>query len=488
MTDDTLILSHFIDGERLQAGPTSQDVSPSDASDIVAAWGAANSSLADQAVDAAVSAAPAWASLTGAHRGEILSVAAQELDRRAEELGRVLAREEGKTYPEAVAEVRRAAQIFSFHAGQAIRNTGMLVESVRSGVEIAVTKEPVGVVSVISPWNFPIAIPAWKIAPALAYGNTVVFKPAEIVPASAWLLVDVLHRAGLPAGVLNLVLGRGRDVGDTLTGRAGVSAVTFTGSEATGRQVLQRTSERGVRAQLEMGGKNALVVLDDADLDLAVSQALNGSFGSTGQRCTASSRLIVTDRIHDAFVERLSAAMTGWKVGHALGEGIDMGPVASQSQLAQNLEYLTGAVAAGREVVGGEVVACDTEGHFMRPSLVLDTVAGDRINREEVFGPVASILRVSDYEQALSTANDTPYGLTAGIITTSLAAATHFRAHARVGMVMVNLATAGVDFHVPFGGRGASSFGPREQGEQAREFFTQTKTAYVSAGSPIQLR
>jgi len=488
MTDDTLILSHFIDGERLQAGPTSQDVSPSDASDIVAAWGAANSSLADQAVDAAVSAAPAWASLTGAHRGEILSVAAQELDRRAEELGRVLAREEGKTYPEAVAEVRRAAQIFSFHAGQAIRNTGMLVESVRSGVEIAVTKEPVGVVSVISPWNFPIAIPAWKIAPALAYGNTVVFKPAEIVPASAWLLVDVLHRAGLPAGVLNLVLGRGRDVGDTLTGRAGVSAVTFTGSEATGRQVLQRTSERGVRAQLEMGGKNALVVLDDADLDLAVSQALNGSFGSTGQRCTASSRLIVTDRIHDAFVERLSAAMTGWKVGHALGEGIDMGPVASQSQLAQNLEHLTGAVAAGREVVGGEVVACDTEGHFMRPSLVLDTVAGDRINREEVFGPVASILRVSDYEQALSTANDTPYGLTAGIITRSLAAATHFRAHARVGMVMVNLATAGVDFHVPFGGRGASSFGPREQGEQAREFFTQTKTAYVSAGSPIQLR
>lgn len=230
MTDDTLILSHFIDGERLQAGPTSQDVSPSDASDIVAAWGAANSSLADQAVDAAVSAAPAWASLTGAHRGEILSVAAQELDRRAEELGRVLAREEGKTYPEAVAEVRRAAQIFSFHAGQAIRNTGMLVESVRSGVEIAVTKEPVGVVSVISPWNFPIAIPAWKIAPALAYGNTVVFKPAEIVPASAWLLVDVLHRAGLPAGVLNLVLGRGRDVGDTLTGRAVVSAVTFTGS------------------------------------------------------------------------------------------------------------------------------------------------------------------------------------------------------------------------------------------------------------------
>lgn len=484
MIDDTLVLSHFIDGERLHAGPAMQDLSPSDQSDVVATWGAADSGLAEQAVAVAVAAAPAWAAVTGARRGEILSIVAQELDRRAEEIGRVLAREEGKTYPEAVAEVRRAAQIFGFQAGQAIRNTGVLVESVRPGIEISITREPVGVVSVISPWNFPIAIPAWKIAPALAYGNTVVFKPAEIVPASAWILVDILHRAGLPAGVLNLVLGRGRDIGDTLTGGDGIDAITFTGSDVTGRRVLQRSSERAMRAQLEMGGKNPLVVLDDADLDVAVSQAMSGAFGSTGQRCTASSRLVVADGIHDAFVERLSAAMGEWRVGHALGDGIDMGPVVSQDQFEQDLEYVADAAAAGREVVGGEIVDADTEGYFMRPALVLDTDPADRINQEEVFGPVASILRARDYEHALTLANDTPYGLTAGIITTSLAAAAHFRAHARAGMVMVNIATAGVDFHVPFGGRGASSFGPREQGEQAREFFTQTKTSYVSAGSP----
>ncbi len=483
----TLELSHIIGGEYIKAGSASEDISPSDTSDVVARWGAGDEAVAHGAVDAAVRAAPGWAGLPGAARGEILARAGAEVGRRADELGAVLAREEGKTLAEAVAEVRRAAQILGFQAGQAIRNSGMIVDSVRPGVEVSVTREPVGVVSVIAPWNFPIAIPAWKIAPALAYGNAVVFKPAELVPASAWHLVDILHKSGLPAGVLNLVLGRGRDIGDVLTGAGGVDAVTFTGSQSTGQAVLKRTSERGIRTQLEMGGKNPLVVLDDADLDLAVAQALSGAFGSTGQRCTASSRLIVTQGIHDAFVERLTAAMAAWKVGNALHDGVDMGPVVNDSEFAQDLEYVADAAASGREVFGGEVLERESDGFYMRPALVLDTDPSDRINREEVFGPVASVMRAEDYTHALHLANDTPFGLTAGIMTTSLAAATDFRRRARAGMVMVNLATAGVDFHVPFGGRGASSFGPREQGEQAREFFTHTKTAYVAAGDPTQI-
>jgi aldehyde dehydrogenase (NAD+) len=467
----TTRLHHVIGGERIDAGVTQEDRSPSDTTDVVAEWGAADAALAGQAVAAAAAAAPGWANTTGARRGEILSAAARELEARAEELGVVLAREEGKTLPEAVAEVRRAAQILQFQAGQAVRNSGVLLDSIRPGVEVAVTREPLGVISVIAPWNFPIA-----------YGNTVVFKPAEAVPASAWHLVDILQRAGLPDGVLNLVLGRGRDIGDTLTGSPDIAAVTFTGSETTGRRVLDRASALGIRTQLEMGGKNPLVVLDDADLEVAVTQALAGAFGSTGQRCTASSRLIVTPAIHDEFVERLVAAMRAWRVGNALEPGVDMGPVVDQAQLDQNLLYLTQATDGGREVVGGELESAPTEGFFMRPALVLDTDPADAINCEEVFGPVASVIKADDYEHALAVANQTPYGLASGIITTSLAAATDFRRRAQAGLVMVNLATAGVDFHVPFGGRGASSFGPREQGEQAREFFTQTKTAYVAAG------
>lgn len=480
MTDHHL--PHLIGGEQIVAGDLHLDHSPSDATDTVADWGAADVTVAEQALEAAAQALPGWSTTTGSRRGDILTSAALEIDRRVDELGRLLAREEGKTLGEATAEVRRAAQILAFHGGQAVRNGGSLVDSVRPGVEIAVTREPVGVVSVVTPWNFPIAIPAWKIAPALAYGNTVVLKPAEAVPASAWHLVDILQRAGLPPGVLNLVLGRGSEIGDTLTGSPLVDAVTFTGSETTGRRVLDRTAAAGARVQLEMGGKNPLVVLDDADIDVAVSQALAGSFGSTGQRCTASSRLVITNGIHDEFVDRLTAAMNAWTVGHALDANTDMGPVIDHAQLDRDRHHIRQAQAAGRDVIGGTLVDAPTDGHFLRPALVLGTRPDDEINRHEVFGPVASVIRVDDYEHALAVANDTPYGLAAGIVTTSLAAATDFRRRARAGMVMVNVATAGVDFHVPFGGRGASSFGPREQGEQARDFFTQTKTSYIAAG------
>ncbi|MEZ5118079.1 MAG: aldehyde dehydrogenase family protein [Candidatus Nanopelagicales bacterium] len=460
------------------------DVNPSDTSDVVGVYALADAEQARTAVAAAAEAAPGWAATTGLQRFEILDRAADEVLRRRDELGDLLAREEGKTLPEAVGEVVRAGHILKFQAGQALRGGGELVDSVRPGIEVMVTREPLGVVTVITPWNFPIAIPAWKIAPALAYGNTVVFKPAELVPASAWELVDILHRAGLPHGVLNLVMGRGREIGDVLTGSPEVSGITFTGSVVTGERVLRTAQEHRARVQLEMGGKNPLVVVDDADLDVAVECAMQGSFGSTGQRCTASSRLIVTDGIHDRFVAAMSERMRQWVVDDARKAGTQMGPVVDPSQLGQDEHYLDVARTEGAELIGGERLARGTDGHYLSPALLVGTANDHTVNREEVFGPVAAIIRVADYEEALATANDTVYGLTSGIVTTSLARATDFRRRSTAGMVMVNLPTAGVDFHVPFGGRHGSSYGPREQGEYAREFFTTVKTSYVAAGAP----
>jgi aldehyde dehydrogenase (NAD+) len=352
---------------------------------------------------------------------------------------------------------------------------------VRPGIEVDVTREPVGVVGIIAPWNFPFAIPAWKIAPALAYGNTVVFKPAELVPGCGWALSEIISRAGLPAGAFNLVNGSGRQVGQAIVENRLVDAVSFTGSEATGAQVLKGTAERGAKVQLEMGGKNPLVVLADADLAQAVECAVQGAFFSTGQRCTASSRLIVEASVHDKFVAMMRERMRALKVGHALARGIDIGPVASRTQLEQNLSY----IAIGREegaelVMGGEEVKAATPGHYMSPALFLGQ-AEHRIAREEIFGPVAVVIRADSYEHALALANDTRYGLCAGICTSSLKHATHFRRHAQAGMVMVNLPTAGVDYHVPFGGRKGSSHGPREQGRYAAEFYTTVKTAYIHA-------
>jgi alpha-ketoglutaric semialdehyde dehydrogenase len=476
--------TNLIDGVALPSDDAVVNHNPSDLSDVVGEYAAADVTQAQAAVEAAAAALPAWSRSTGQSRFDILDRAGDEVLRRKEELGDLLAREEGKTLPEAVGEVARAGQILKFHAGQAVRITGDVVESVRPDVEVLVTREPLGVVSVVTPWNFPIAIPAWKIAPALAYGNTVVFKPAELVPGSAWELVDILDRAGLPDGVLNLVMGRGREIGDVLTGHPLVDGVTFTGSVATGEHVLSNAQRTHARVQLEMGGKNPFVVLDDADLDVAVSCALQGAFGSTGQRCTASSRLVVTSGIHDAFVAALTKAMQDWTVDDARKPGTQMGPVVDASQLAQDVHYLDLASREGATVVGGDHLERATNGHYLAPALVIGTTNQMTINREEVFGPVASVIEVADYEAALVVANDTEFGLSAGIATTSLAAASHFRRHSTAGMVMVNLATAGVDYHVPFGGRRGSSYGPREQGSYARDFFTTVKTTYVAAGSP----
>jgi acyl-CoA reductase-like NAD-dependent aldehyde dehydrogenase len=352
---------------------------------------------------------------------------------------------------------------------------------VRPGLTVEVTREALGVVSIITPWNFPIAIPAWKIAPALAFGNTVVFKPAESVPVCGWALAEIISRSSLPAGVFNLVMGSGREVGQAFVDSPLVNAISFTGSVATGERILQTAAARRAKVQLEMGGKNPLVVLADADLDQAVECALQGGYYSTGQRCTASSRLIVEASVHDAFVARLRQRLVALNVGHALERETQMGPVVDRPQLEQNLAYIQIARNEGAEHVwGGERLERATPGHYMSPALFL-AKPEHRIAREEVFGPVACVLRADDYEHALALANDTQFGLCAGIMTSSLKHATHFRRHAEAGMVMVNLPTAGVDFHVPFGGRKGSSYGPREQGRYAAEFYTTVKTGYTLA-------
>ena len=479
------MFKNLIGGEWVEGPRVSRNINPSDTRDLVGEFAQADAAQARQAIAAAAQAQGAWGLSTPQQRFDILDAAGAEILARKAELGDLLAREEGKTLPEAIGEVARAGNIFKFFAGEALRLGGEVVPSVRPGVGVEVTREPVGVVGLITPWNFPIAIPAWKVAPALAFGNAVVLKPADLVPGSAWAFADILHRAGLPAGVFNLVMGRGSEVGQVLLDDPRVNAISFTGSVATGQRIAQACVARMAKFQLEMGGKNPMVVLDDADLDIAVNAALNSGFFSTGQRCTASSRLIVTEGIHDRFIAAMAEKMQALKVDDARKKGTDIGPVVDDKQLAQNLEYIAIATAEGaRRVAGGEAIERNADGapgYYMRPALFTETTAPMRINREEVFGPVVSVIRAKDYEEALALANDTEFGLSAGIATTSLKHATHFKRHVQAGMVMVNLPTAGVDYHVPFGGRKGSSYGPREQGRYAAEFYTTVKTAYTAA-------
>lgn len=477
-------ITSVIDGLAVSASLDQPNINPSDVGDVIAHAGHASAALVSDAVASAQQAQPGWAHTTPWQRADVLDRAGSEIATRADELGDLLAREEGKTLPEARGEVMRAAQILKYYAGVALQPHGQALDSVRPGIEIVVTREPVGVVAAITPWNFPIAVPAWKIAPALAFGNAVILKPAELVPSSAWELVDILNRAGLPPGVLNLVIGEGAQVGSALVGDPRVNAVSFTGSTATGQRVREAAVSNGARVQLELGGKNALVVTDRANLEVAVEAAMQGGFGSAGQRCTASSILVVTDGIHDAFVETMQQRMGAWQVGDARADGVHMGPIVDERQLAKDLHYLDVAQREGGVIIGGERLDRPTPGHYLSPALVLETAPDHTINQEEVFGPVMSVIRVPDYEAALVAANATSMNLSSGICTTDLAEAMHFRRHARAGMVMVNLPTAGVDFHVPFGGRGSSSYGPREQGTAAAEFYTVSKTAYLAGGLP----
>ena len=460
----------------------SDNINPSDTNDVVGRYARASAADTVQAIAAAKAAFPAWSRSGILERHAILKKTSDEIIARKEELGRLLAREEGKTLPEAIGETIRAGQIFDFFAGECLRLAGEVLPSVRPNIGVEITRDPLGVIGVITPWNFPIAIPAWKIAPALAYGNTVVFKPADLVPGCAWAIVDILHRAGLPKGVLNLVMGKGSVVGQAMLDSPDLAGITFTGSTGTGKRVALASIEHNRKFQLEMGGKNPMVVLDDADLTVAVEAAANSGFFSTGQRCTASSRLIVTEGIHDKFVAALTEKLKTLTVDNALKAGTHIGPVVDEKQLKTDTDYIEIGKSEGAKLAfGGELVRNETPGFYLQPTLFTEASNSMRIAREEIFGPVAAVIRVKDYDEALAVANDTPFGLSAGIATTSLKHATHFKRNSEAGMVMVNLPTAGVDFHVPFGGRKGSSFGSREQGKYASEFFTTVKTAYTLA-------
>ncbi|TWB86068.1 aldehyde dehydrogenase (NAD+) [Bradyrhizobium macuxiense] len=475
---------NLIAGRWAGSANTSLNINPSNTNDIIGEYVHGSVEDLNDAVAAAKAAFPVWSRSTPQERYEILKKVSDEILARKDELGRLLSREEGKVLAEGIGEATRAGQIFAFFAGECLRLGGEAIPSLRPSVGVEITREPVGTVGIITPWNFPIAIPAWKVAPALAWGNCVVIKPADLVPGSTWALVDIIHRAGLPQGVLNLVMGRGSVVGQAMIEHNEIHAISFTGSIPTGRRVAAACTAASPmkKVQLEMGGKNPLIVLDDADVKTAVEVAVNGAFFSTGQRCTASSRLIVQTGIHDDFVEACIERLKGVVVDDALKCGAQIGPVVDQSQLDQDLKYIEIAKDEGGKLVfGGELLKRVSPGFYLEPALFTETTNGMRISREEVFGPVANVIRVKNYDEALAIANDTEFGLSSGICTTSLKYATHFKRNSEAGMVMINLPTAGVDYHVPFGGRKGSSYGPREQGAYAKEFYSNVKTAYTRA-------
>ena len=478
---DTLELSHWIGGEKVAGDRPGESHNPSDTRDIVARTPKGGAAEVDQAVAAATDAFEAWSEASPEVRFDVLDKAGSLIMERREQIGRLLSREEGKTVPEGIGETVRAARILKYFAGEALRAHGQNLASTRPGVEVQTYRQAVGVFGLITPWNFPIAIPAWKIAPAIAFGNTVVIKPAGPTPATAEALIAVLHEAGLPKGVVNMIIGDG-DVGRAIVAHEGVTGISFTGSQGVGAGVAEGAVKRQARVQLEMGGKNPLIVLDDADLDRAVNIALDGSFFATGQCCTASSRLIVQDGIHDRFVAALAEKVAALRVGDALDPDTQMGPAVTEAQRDTSYKYLDIArESGGRIVTGGDRLTLDKPGWYVQPTLIADTAPDMRINTEEVFGPVASTIRVKSYEEALSVANGVEFGLSAGIVTSSLKHARDFQCRAKAGMTMVNLPTAGVDYHVPFGGSKKSSYGAREQGFAAVEFYTQIKTSY-SAG------
>lgn len=476
---------NLIAGEWRAAETELENRNPSDLADLIDTYAQADRQQLDQTLEQAVLAQAEWSSYGLERRQAVLMNIGQALMSRSDELGRLLSREEGKPLSEGRGEVFRAGQFFTYYAAECLRQIGENADSVRDGIEIDVRREPVGVVAVISPWNFPTATASWKIAPALCYGNAVVWKPANLTPASAVALTEIIAQQDIPRGLFSLVMGSGRSIGQHLVESPLVDAVSFTGSVPVGKAIGAAAIQNLTKIQLEMGSKNALVIMDDADLDLAVTIALSGAFGGTGQKCTASSRLVVHRRIHDEFVEKLLAGTRAMKVGHALENGTQIGPVISEQQLQENLEYVALAKTEGAELgCGGERLQLEHEGYYMSPGVFLNTHNAMRINREEMFAPLTSVIQADGYQEALSIVNDTDFGLTAGIVTQSLSRATHFRRNARTGVVTVNLPTAGTDYHVPFGGRGESSYGPREQGKAAAEFYTSVKTAYISAGVP----
>jgi aldehyde dehydrogenase (NAD+) len=432
-----------------------------------------------RAIAAARAAQPAWGDMPAPNRGLILDKAAQIINARADELAETLTREEGKTLAEAKGEVLRARDIFRYYAGEGFRMGGDVLPANTAETLLFTRREALGVVAIITPWNFPIAIPAWKIAPALAYGNAVVFKPASLVPHSALKLVEILVEAGLPAGVLNLVVGGGAAVGNTLAESRDVHGLSFTGSYEVGTRIYAKTAKNLVRTQLEMGGKNPTVVLNDADLKLAVDIAVRGGFGLTGQACTATSRVIVEDGIADAFTEALAAAARSLKVGNGLESGVQMGPAVNADQLQTDLDYVAVGKGEGAKLLAGGDIA-PGGGHFVQPTVFADVEPGMRIAQEEIFGPVIGIIRARNLDDALEKANGIGFGLSASVVTNDLRRAMLFSQRIDAGVVKVNEPTTGLALQAPFGGfKGSSANTFKEQGKAAIEFYTRTKTVYV---------
>jgi aldehyde dehydrogenase (NAD+) len=472
---DVRVLHHRI-GAELSGQPETERVNPARPGDIVAVTPHGDANTVAQAVDVAKRAQPAWAAMTAPARGAILLKAAAILAARQHDTAVDLVREEGKTLTEATGEVGRAIEILQYYGGEGRRGRGEIVPSGTPHTLAYTRREPLGVVGIITPWNFPIAIPTWKSAPALIAGNAVVLKPASLTPVSAWNLAAALAEAGLPAGVLNIVYGPGSVIGDAISRHPDLAAVSFTGSNEVGRGIEKLVTARRARVQLELGGKNPLVVLDDADPAVAARIAAESGFGATGQTCTATSRVICTPGIHDALVEALVAEAGNYRPGDGILPGTRMGPVVSPAQLRTDLEWITTGADQGAKLVTPEVEHSE---QFLTPAVFTGVLPTHRIAQEEVFGPVVSVMHADDVDHAINLANDIPFGLSAGVITNDMRMARRFVDSVQAGIVKVNRPTSGVDPNVPFGGVKESSTNTyREQGSTATDFYTWTKSVY----------
>ncbi|MFA5488755.1 MAG: aldehyde dehydrogenase family protein [Candidimonas sp.] len=474
----------YINGQWLSHGARVPNVNPSDIGDVIDEynWGGVDDVAA--AAAAARAAQSGWEAVLPEARARILRRVGDEFLARADELGTLMAREQGKTIREGKGEIIRSGEIFHFFAGETMRNHGIFTQGMREGFTISVSNEPVGLIAIVTPWNLPMSIPAWKIAPALAYGNTVIYKPSELTPACAWVLTDMLARAGVPAGVFNMVMGNGRELGQALIDHT--DAITFTGSGPTGEIVVKAAASQMKKVQAELGGKSGLVIDRDCNMELAVEVAFQGAFHGTGQRCTASSRILVMDSVRDEFLGRMVKRMESARIGHALDQATEIGPVVDERQLSKDLGYIDIARSEGAELLaGGQRLEREQQGYYLQPALFINTHNGMRINQEEVFGPVAGVISVHDLDEAIAVANDVHYALSSGIVTDNLIAAEHFRRRSKAAMVTINAPTAGLDFHVPFGGRSPSGYGAREQGIAAKEFFTEYKSSYTNVSGRL---
>lgn len=472
---------NYINGEWV-AGPTFENRNPANTDELVGLFVKGSAKDVESAAAAAQEALSSWSALPAPARGNYLFKVADILDREFDQISEEMTREEGKTLPESKGEVRRAINIFRYFGGEGARMPGMLVPSERERVHMFAIRKPIGVVGLVTPWNFPSAIPAWKLAPALICGNTVVMKPASAAPLSAWRIVEACHKAGIPKGVVNYVAGSGGELGRALVDSAPLKAVSFTGSCDVGRWLHAEASRRALRIQLEMGGKNPTIVLADADFKTAVENVVNAAFFSTGQKCTATSRAIVEDAIYDKFVEALVERTKKLKVGNGMEAGIDIGPAVDESQLKTDLKYIEiGKKEAGAPRIGGNRLTGGAydKGYFVEPTIFADVTESMTIAKEEIFGPVLAVMRAKDFEDAMRIANNTPLGLSASVQTTNVSRVFEFIHRMEAGLLTINLPSAGVEYQLPFGGTKESSFGSKEQGPAALEFYSDYKTIYL---------